>query len=74
MKEWNNYDSERDECTDECTLLYNSHHKASCAMEARFLKEKLSELLGGEVFLDSDDLRSKLIHSALSYRHCSSAC
>jgi hypothetical protein len=33
-----------------------SHHKAACAMEARFLKEKLGHLLGAQAFLDSDDL------------------
>jgi hypothetical protein len=36
-----------------------SHHKASCAMEARFLKEKFEGLLSKEVFLDSDDLRGE---------------
>ena len=35
-----------------------SHHKASCAMEARFLKDKLQmQLPGSEIFLDSDDLK-----------------
>ena len=34
-----------------------SHHKASCAMEARHLMEKLEAQLGKEVFLDSDDLK-----------------
>jgi hypothetical protein len=34
-----------------------SHHKASCAMEARFLKDKLQVLVQKECFLDSDDLR-----------------
>jgi hypothetical protein len=34
-----------------------SHHKASCAMEARFLKDKLQGLIQKECFLDSDDLR-----------------
>ena len=36
-----------------------SHHKASCAMEARFLKDKLEGLLSKEVFIDSDDLRGE---------------
>ena len=40
-----------------------SHHKASCAMEARFLKEKFEGLLSKEVFLDSDDLRGECNHS-----------
>ena len=40
-----------------------SHHKASCAMEARFLKDKLEGLLSKEVFLDSDDLRGECNHS-----------
>jgi hypothetical protein len=34
-----------------------SHHKASCAMEARFLKTELQGLIQKECFLDSDDLR-----------------
>ena len=35
-----------------------SHHKASCAMEARFLKTELEKHLpGSEIFLDSDDLK-----------------
>ena len=34
-----------------------SHHKASCAMEARFLKDKIQGLIQKECFLDSDDLR-----------------
>ena len=34
-----------------------SHHKASCAMEARFLNDKLQGLIQKECFLDSDDLR-----------------
>ena len=34
-----------------------SHHKASCAMEARFLKTALQGLIQKECFLDSDDLR-----------------
>jgi hypothetical protein len=43
-----------------------SHHKAACAMEARFLKEKLEALMNKEVFLDSDDLKVRLValHSA----------
>ena len=36
-----------------------SHHKQACAMEARFLKDKLQGMLDGEVFLDSDDLFGK---------------
>ena len=43
-----------------------SHHKASCAMEARFLKEKFEGLLSKEVFLDSDDLRGECNHSSNS--------
>ena len=31
-----------------------SHHKASCAMEARYLKVELEKVLGAPVFLDSD--------------------
>jgi hypothetical protein len=31
-----------------------SHHKAACAMEARFLKSEMQQMLGSEVFLDSD--------------------
>jgi hypothetical protein len=34
-----------------------SHHKASCAMEARYLKTELQGLIQKECFLDSDDLR-----------------
>ena len=34
-----------------------SHHKLGCAMEARFLKSELERMLGGEIFLDSDDLK-----------------
>ena len=34
-----------------------SHHKASCAMEARFLNDKIQGLIQKECFLDSDDLR-----------------
>ena len=34
-----------------------SHHKGSCAMEARFLYEKLQDTIKKECFLDSDDLR-----------------
>ena len=34
-----------------------SHHKGSCAMEARFLKDKVQGLIQKECFLDSDDLR-----------------
>jgi hypothetical protein len=34
-----------------------SHHKASCAMEARFLKDRLQGLIQKECFLDSDDPR-----------------
>jgi hypothetical protein len=34
-----------------------SHHKRDCAMEARFLKEKMQAIIGKECFLDSDDLR-----------------
>jgi hypothetical protein len=34
-----------------------SHHKRDCAMEARFLKEKMQRIIGKECFLDSDDLR-----------------
>ena len=33
-----------------------SPREQACAMEARFLKEKLESLLQAEVFLDSDDL------------------
>ena len=33
-----------------------SHHKASCAMEARFIKNELERLTDRRVFLDSDDL------------------
>jgi hypothetical protein len=35
-------------------VCFLSHHKADCAMEARFLKNQLQDLLGAEVFLDSD--------------------
>ena len=36
-----------------------SHHKAAAAMDARFVKDKLEQMLGGgaEVFLDSDNLQ-----------------
>jgi hypothetical protein len=34
-----------------------SHHKASCSMEARYLKTELQGLIQKECFLDSDDLR-----------------
>jgi hypothetical protein len=34
-----------------------SHHKDSCAMEARFLKTELQGLIQKECFLDSDNLR-----------------
>ena len=30
-------------------------------MEARFLKDKLGDLLGGDVYLDSDDLHSESV-------------
>ena len=44
-----------------------SHHKAAAAMDARFVKDKLEQMLGGgaDVFLDSDnlqDLRQLLDH------------
>jgi hypothetical protein len=50
-----------------------SHHKASCAMEARFLKDKLQGLIQKECFLDSDDLRVSGGASAASVvciHHC----
>ena len=36
-----------------------SHHKVAAAMDARFVKDKLEQMLGGgaEVFLDSDNLQ-----------------
>ena len=40
-----------------------SHHKDSCAMEARFLKGQLEEMMGRAVFLDSDDLRGAFNHT-----------
>jgi hypothetical protein len=40
-----------------------SHHKDSCAMEARFIKEHLEEMMGRAVFLDSDDLRGAFNHT-----------
>jgi hypothetical protein len=43
-----------------------SHHKAACAMEARFLKEKLGQMLNTEAFLDSDDLYSKFVVCVLT--------
>jgi hypothetical protein len=51
-----------------------SHHKASCAMEARFLKTELQGLIQKECFLDSDDLRVSGLAAAASivcihYRH-----
>jgi hypothetical protein len=52
MIEWTKRDSgKRFAC-------FLSHHKASCAMEARFLKDKLSNLIQKECFLDSDNLRN----------------
>ena len=52
-----------------------SHHKASCAMEARFLKEKLQALLGKEVFLDSDDLKVRESHELRSFcGSCPASC
>ena len=33
-----------------------SHHKADAALSARYLKEHLEPMLGGEIFLDSDQL------------------
>ena len=36
-----------------------SHHKAACAMEARYIKTLLEDMTGGsaKMFLDSDDLK-----------------
>ena len=61
MIEWTKRDSgKRFAC-------FLSHHKASCAMEARFLKDKLSDLIQKECFLDSDNLRNlrELLDSVL---------
>jgi hypothetical protein len=51
MVEWTKHGSGK---TFACFL---SHHKASCAMEARFLKKELQGLIAKECFLDSDNLR-----------------
>ena len=37
-------------------MCFLSHHKASCAMEARFIKEELERMVpGAQIFLDSDE-------------------
>jgi hypothetical protein len=43
-----------------------SHHKADCAMEARFLKNQLQDMLGAEVFLDSDGTFRPALFSQLA--------
>ena len=59
-----------------------SHHKVAAAMDARFVKDKLEQMLGAEVFLDSDnlqDLRLLLDHVRQSdvlvlFQACARAC
>ena len=37
---------------------FMTHHKADCAMEARFLKSELEKAMDAAIFLDSDDLHN----------------
>ena len=36
--------------------VFISHHKRDAALHARFLKDRLEPTVGGEIFLDSDQL------------------